>query len=338
MRSGVIAGGNWLIDHVKLIDDWPPQDSLATILSQSWGNGGSPYNTLKDLARLEAPFSFEGIGLVGDDASGRLILQDCAAHRIDTTQLHVTTRAPTSYTDVMTEQRSGRRTFFHHRGANGWLSPEHFDFTQTRAKIFHFGYLLLLDALDALDAEGVPRAAGVLQRAQAAGIRTSLDCVSDPGDRFQTVVAPVLPWVDVLFANDFEAERLTGISLGRGAEFNKRAAVAAARALIGRGVREWAMVHFPQGACACSAAGEIVWQPAVRLPAAQIAGTAGAGDAFAAGVLFGWHEAWPIARALELGVCAAAASLRHPTCSEAVASSAACLALGAEFGYEALAV
>ena len=56
MRSGIIAGGNWIVDHVKLIDTWPPQDALATILSQSWGNGGSPYNVLKNLARLGASF------------------------------------------------------------------------------------------------------------------------------------------------------------------------------------------------------------------------------------------------------------------------------------------
>jgi sugar/nucleoside kinase (ribokinase family) len=336
MRSGIIAGGNWLIDRVKVIDAWPAQDTLATILSESRGNGGGPYNVLKNLARLGARFPLEAIGLVGDDADGRLIREDCRAHGIDPTQLRVTTEAPTAYTDVMTVAETRRRTFFHQRGANARLAPEHFDFSQTQARHFHLGYLLLLDRLDERDASGMPRARDVFRRARAAGVRTSLDCVSDPGERYASVVVPVLPEVDVLFANDFEAEKLTGLSLGRGAALDARAVAEAGAKLLAAGVREWVILHFPEGAYACSRSGATVWQPSVDLPAGLIAGTAGAGDAFAAGVLSGLHESWPLTRCLELGVCAAAASLRHPTCSEAVESAAVCLALGKAHGFRGL--
>lgn len=98
----------------------------------------------------------------------------------------------------------------------------------------------------------------------------------------------------------------------------------------------WVLVHFPEGACACSAGGEIVWQPSVNVPADRIVGLAGAGDAFAAGVVLGLHEGWPMARSLELGVCAAAASLRHPTCSESVRPVEDCLALGEQHGFREL--
>jgi sugar/nucleoside kinase (ribokinase family) len=335
-RSGILAGGNWIVDHVKLIDTWPPQDALASIRSQSDGNGGSAYNLLKNLARLGATCPLEAVGLVGDDADGRAILADCARHRIATAQLRTTREAATSYTDVMTVHDTGRRTFFHQRGANALLGPDHFDFSATRARNFHLGYLLLLDALDAPGPDGKPAAAVVLARARAAGLVTSVDCVSEAGSRFQSHVAPVLPEVDVLFANDYEAEKLTGLALGRGAALDRGAVERAARGLLALGVRRWALVHFPEGVCAASAAGELVWQPAVRLPAAAIAGTAGAGDALAAGVLLGLHEGWPIRRALELGVCAAAASLSSPTCSDAVVAAEACLALGAEHGFQPL--
>lgn len=335
-RAGIIAGGNWIVDHVKVIDAWPPPEALANILSQSWGNGGAPYNVLKNLSRMGATFPLEAIGLIGDDASGQLIRNDCDAHRINLAQLRVTSSAPTSYTDVMTEQTTHRRTFFHHRGANAGLSPEHFDFSNTRAKIFHLGYLLLLDALDAVGDDGRVRASSILHRARDAGLRTSIDCVSEHSDRFKSVVAPVLVDVDVLFANDFEAEKLTGCRFGRGSQLNRNAIVDAARTLVRMGVREWALIHFPEGACACSLSGDVVWQPAVAFPPKKIAGTAGAGDAFAAGVLYGLHENWPMQRALELGVCVAAASLRHPTCSEAVESMASCLALGMTHGFAEL--
>jgi sugar/nucleoside kinase (ribokinase family) len=332
-RSGIIAGGNWIVDHVKLIDTWPPQDALASILAQSAGNGGSAYNLLKNLAKLGAKFPLEAVGLVGDDADGRTILADCAAQGIATAQLRATAELATSYTDVMTVRDTGRRTFFHQRGANAKLAPEHFDFSATRARYFHLGYLLLLDALDAPGADGRPRAATVLARARAAGLLTSVDCVSEAGARFRTHVAPVLPEVDVLFANDFEAEQLTGINLGRGATLDRAAVGRAARALIGLGVRAWAVIHFPEGVCACSSAGEVAWHASVRVPAATIAGTAGAGDALASGILLGLHEVWPMGRALELGVCAAAASLRSPTCSDALESADACLAAGRALGF-----
>jgi sugar/nucleoside kinase (ribokinase family) len=336
MRSGIIAGGNWIVDHVKLIDTWPPQDALASILSQSWGNGGSPYNLLKNLARLGASFPREAIGLVGDDASGRIIQDDCRAHGIDPAQLRLTTAAPTSYTDVMTEASTRRRTFFHQRGANALLGPEHFDFATTQAKLFHLGYLLLLDALDAPGADGRPKAAEVFRRARAAGLRTSADCVSEHGERFTSVVAPLLPELDLLFANDFEAEKITGIELGRSRDLDRTKVEQAGGELLQRGVREWVIIHFPEGVFACSAGGERVWQASVKFPAAEIAGTAGAGDALATGVLYGWHEGWPMQRALELGVCTAAASLRHPTCSDAIGSLAECLQLGARFGFGTL--
>ncbi len=335
-RRGLLAGGNWIVDYVKLIDTWPPQDALATITGQSWGNGGSPFNVLMDLAKLGAPFPLEGAGLVGDDASGRLIRDDCKAHAIDMTQLHVTADAPTSYTDVMTVRSTGRRTFFHQRGANALLAPEHFDFTRTRARWFHLGYALLLDTLDTPGPDGAPRMTEVFRQARAAGLATSLDCVSDSSDRFRTVVAPILPQVNVLFANDYEAEKLTGQGLRRGEALDCDAVEAAARSLVRLGVHEWVLVHFPEGACACSARGESVWQPSVNMPADQIAGLAGAGDAFAAGVLLGLHEGWPMARGLQLGVCAAAASLRHPTCSASVRPAAECLALGEQYGFREL--
>lgn len=331
MRSGILAGGNWVIDHVKIVDAWPPQDALASIIAESVSNGGAPYNVLKDLARLGASFPLSAAGLVGDDADGRAILADCRSHGIDTAQLRITAEAPTSYTDVMTVRTTGRRTFFHRRGANAFLGPEHFDFTATNARIFHLGYLLLLDRLDAA-ADGKPAAAGVLRRARAAGLRTSLDCVSENSGRLRAIVRPVLPQVDYFFANDFEAERLTGISLRRHQTADAGAVVRAAQDLVKAGVGCWVIIHFPEAAFALSAAGEGVWHPSLRVPRADIKGTVGAGDAFAAGVLHGLHQDWPIVKCLRLGVCAAAASLYHPTCSEGVQTADQCLAQSERLG------
>ena len=49
-RKGILAAGNFIVDHVKIIDDYPQQDMLASIVSESQSNGGGPYNVLKCLA------------------------------------------------------------------------------------------------------------------------------------------------------------------------------------------------------------------------------------------------------------------------------------------------
>jgi sugar/nucleoside kinase (ribokinase family) len=79
--------------------------------------------------------------------------------------------------------------------------------------------------------------------------------------------------------------------------------------------------------------GEVVLQGAVQMPPENIAGAVGAGDAFAAGVLYGLHEDRPVADCLKLGVCTAATSLQHATSSEGVQSYKCGLDLEAKFGY-----
>jgi sugar/nucleoside kinase (ribokinase family) len=160
-----------------------------------------------------------------------------------------------------------------------------------------------------------------------------VDCVSAASGRFRSTVGPVIPEIDVLFVNDYEAEQITGLSLGRGPSLDRRAVEAAARALTGFGVRRWAVLHFPEGACACSFKGEVIWQPSVRVPPELIAGPVGAGDALAAGVLYGIHEDWQMERSLELGACTSAVSLLHATCSESILPAADCLAFGRGHGF-----
>src|SRR5204863_9021181 len=101
----------------------------------------------------------------------------------------------------------------------------------------------------------------------------------------------------------------------------------AAGALLQQGVRELVVIHFPEGAFARTRKGEDIWQSSLKLPAKFIAGTAGAGDAFCAGVLFGLHEGWALNKSLLTGVCAAAASLSHPTCTNGMLELGGCLAL-----------
>ena len=331
-RKGLLAGGNWIVDQVKLIDVYPEPEKLANIRDQKPGTGGAPYNVLINLAKLGAGFPLAGAGLVGKDALGQQILEDCRNHKIDTRQLLSTAAAATSYTDVMTEVSGGRRTFFHYRGANAHWDGKGLDFAKQKARIFHLGYLLLLDALDAPDKKHGTKAAALLRAAQEAGLKTSVDVVSENSDRFRRVVAPALKFVDYCIINEIEAGQITGFKIREpDGKLDPVAVRHAAGAILQLGVRELVVIHFPEGGFARTRKGEDNWRMSLNVPAKQIAGTAGAGDAFCAGVLLGLHEGWALGESLQLAVCAAAASLFDATCTASMKPLKDVLELGRKY-------
>jgi len=333
-RCGILSAGNWIIDHVKLVDFYPAQDTLANILSQSQGTGGAPYNVLVDLAKLGAAFPLEGVGLVGDDENGRMIMDDCTFFGIDISQIHMTKKAPTSYTDVMTVQSTGRRTFFHARGANALLSEKHFNLEASHARIFNLGYLLLLDSLDVIAEDGSTGAARLLKKAGELGFKTSVDVVSEDSDRFMAVVTPVLPYIDYLIINEFEASKITGIEVKIDGRVDFTALSKAVARIFEMGVKEWVIVHCPAGALARNAAGEEMVLGSVDVPADYIVGTAGAGDAFAAGALMGLHDGKPIAECLRIASCAAASNLSDSTCTGGIKALDECYQIAEKYGYQ----
>jgi sugar/nucleoside kinase (ribokinase family) len=333
-RFGIIAAGNWIVDHVKIIDAYPAQDALANIQNEFVNNGGSPFNVLKDLSRLGAAFPLKGIGLVGNDANGKWIKQECKRCGIEASGLFSSDDAATSYTDVMSVASTGRRTFFHQRGANAFLNESHFDFSGSTEKIFHLGYLLLLDALDAIGDDGLTAAARVLHRARQAGLETCVDLVSSESPHFSATVTPSLPFVDYLFLNEFEAEKCTGITLCEAITLD--ALRQSAQTLFEKGVNKWVVIHFAQGVYARYKNGEEMIKGALSFPNELIVSSVGAGDALLAGTLFGIHEGWNMNESIKLGICAAASSLLHASCSEGVQRFNDCLKLEKLYEFQIL--
>lgn len=325
MRNGILAAGNFIIDSVKIIDVWPAQDSLCNILSQSLSNGGGPYNVLKDLALMKSDFPLYAMGCIGRDALGEYIINDLSQHDINADGMVLSETKPTSYTDVMTVKTTGRRTFFHNRGANAELNITHFDFHASNAKIFHLAYLMLLDSLDATIENNKTGAAIVLEQAQMQGMITTADVVSENSGRFRETVAASLPYIDFLFVNEYEAEKITGIVTVVDSSPDWTACEHASQQLLEMGVNKWVILHMPQGAMALSKKGKKVIQKSLNLPDEYIKGTVGAGDAFAAGVLYGIHQNWEMQKSLQLAVCTAATCLSQPTSSDGLLPVDYCL-------------
>jgi len=332
-RSGILCGGSWCVDRNKLVDHWPEQETIAVILSEERQGGGNGANASVDLKRLGAPFPVEAVGLVGDDADGRFLLELCAANGIDARQMRVVADVATAYTEVMTVKATGKRTFFYRAGSHDRIAPEHFDFSATDAAILHLGLPGTHAAMDAPQ-DGEPSGWPiVLRKARAAGLKTNLELCPIPLDRIALLGRPCLPLLDYLIVNDAEVGALAGVPTVAEGRVDIAACREAIRAVMARSAAELVVLHFPGGALALPRDGQLVEKPSVRVPHEAVKGSNGAGDAFAAGMLLGIHEAWPLDRCLALAHATAAASLRSVTTNGSVENWRDCLALADRWGW-----
>ncbi|MBM7581680.1 sugar/nucleoside kinase (ribokinase family) [Caldicoprobacter guelmensis] len=318
MSSGGIAvGGNLVVDYLKVVDSYPKEGHLATIYSITKSVGGAVTNVLIDLAKMDPSLKLQAIGLVGCDEDGEFVLDLLNRHNIDTRLVRKETSVKTSFTDVITVESTGHRTFFHYRGANSFLAPAHFDFSQIDAELLHVGYILLLDTLDSFDDEYGTLLARVLADAQRKGIKTSIDVVSENSDRFSRIVPPSLKYTNYCIINEVEASLTTHIpARDSGGTLILENVEKMCAVLFEMGVQEWVVVHAPEGAVAMDKSRKVYRQPSLALPPGYIKGTVGAGDAFCAGVLYSIYKGWDIEKALAMGTAAAACCLSEVSATE----------------------
>lgn len=164
-------------------------------------------------------------------------------------------------------------------------------------KIFHLGYLLLLDSLDMPDDDYGTRSARLMAQMHEEGFETSLDLVSRKGDpRYQPLVLPALRHLDYLVINELEAGEFSGLEIRQpNGEPHIPHIAAAARELLDAGVRQRVVIHCPEGAWGETPDQPGVWIPSQKLEQREIVGSVGAGDAFCAGFCMAAtkHGRWP---------------------------------------------
>ncbi len=313
MNPTIAIAGNLVADTVKRIDRYPSPGMLSSILSIGRSVGGSVPNMSVVIRKLDASQSVKGIGLTGNDENGRYLVDTMAEYGVDTTHVRPIDGVNTAFTDVMTVDATGERTFFHARGANARFSYEHVPFDALGdCSIFHIAYALLLDAMDAPDAEYGTVMARTLAEASRRGLTTSMDVVSEEGDRFAAIVTPSLRHCDYLVVNEIESSRVCGIpARDDGGSLIEGNIPRICRALLDAGVRRLVAIHAPEGGWAMGKDGSFCFRPSLSLPKGWIKGTVGAGDAFCAGFLYATNRGETVERALDLGAAAAACNLSH---------------------------
>ena len=303
---GLVIAGTILVDIIKTVPVYPEAGRLVQYLDMEQSCGGAVPNTAIDLAKLDPDFPVRVFGKVGNDEYGRFAINMMQSVGLDVSKMLTTDEAPTSFTDVI-NVRGGERTFFTLAGANAVLDVEDFDFNDLGASHLHLAYLLLLGALDKPDPEYGCRSARLLAAAKAAGIRTSIDLISEPSDRYKTAVLPALPYVDVLIINEIEASAITGIKIE--GQPTKETLNAISEKLLALGVREKVILHCPAMGVVHDRENGFLAVPSLDLPRDYIVGTTGAGDAFCAGALYGLTHGYTDAELLRLASLTAAASL-----------------------------
>ncbi len=310
MKKGIILAGNMIADITYPIERYPSESELTTVFEGiEHTTGGLVCNVILDLAKLDPELPLQALGLVGDDSDGEMILETLKAHK-NINLSGVTKTGDTSITIVMSSQANKKRTFFQYRGNNSYFDESYIDWDKVEGDIFHIGYILLLEALDAPDEEYGTKMARLLKHAQDRGLKTSIDVVTEAGNRFKKTVPPALKFTNYCIINESEAQQITGVLLrdeqNRLYPENMKKALEEMKRM---GVSDWAVIHCPEGGYGIDENGVYVEVCSLNLPNDFIKGSTGAGDAFCAGVLYGEEKEAPRNDAIYLGTCAAAASL-----------------------------
>lgn len=319
MRKGICCAGNIIVDHLYPISKWPKESELVHITEGiGLSTGGAVCNTIIDLAKLDPKMHLVASGYAGHDTEGDLVFETMGKYpNIDLSAIRRDGR--TSFTVVMSDNENKARTFFQHAGANAKFGEDDIPWEDLDVNIFHIGYILLLPLLDEEDSEYGTKMARLLHRAQQNGMKTSIDVVSESGDRFKRLVKPAMKYCNYCIINELEAQQTTGVLLREeDGTFHPENLKEALAKMHEFGVTTWAVIHCPEIGAGMDEKGNYVAMPSLALPKGYIAGTVGAGDAFCAGVLYSAESGKTLEEALKIGACTAAASLSEANASDGV--------------------
>ncbi|HOK43436.1 MAG TPA: PfkB family carbohydrate kinase [Thermoclostridium caenicola] len=153
MERGISIAGTITVDYNKVIDRYAEKGMLSNILSCTRSVGGCVPNTLINLSRMDPAIPLYAYGGIGNDENGEFVLSVLKAHGIHTEGIKVFDGELTAFTDCMTVESTGERTFFFARGVSRRFSMEDMDFDAIETDMFHMGYALLMEPFDREEGE-----------------------------------------------------------------------------------------------------------------------------------------------------------------------------------------
>lgn len=271
----VLSAGFVCSDLVlRPVDDLPPLGGNRFVQDARLTIGGCASNAAVAFARLLDRDGGQAAvaGRVGGDDLGWLLRHALQAEGVETSPLLTTEGVATAINTALVAA-GGERSFYVFGGACNLVTPD--DLPDSLLRGFDHLHLAAMGALPGLAGDA---GADVARRARAAGLTVSLDITLNPPRDSRADILPLLPHVDLFLPNLGEAVAVLGDGdlddlLARG---------------LAAGVDLMA-IKLGEAGCALAAAGE-----RVRLPAfvTHVVDTSGAGDAWAAAVVYGWRQGW----------------------------------------------
>ena len=267
----VVGLGALNIDHIykveRILDD-----GEAVVNEAESSPGGSAANTVYGLARLGVNTGFTGV--VGDDAEGKILLQDFQEAGVESSRIRVKHGAKTGLVLCLSD-RLGKRSLYVLPGANNLLTIDDLDLTYiNQARVLHLSsfaddsqFKVLLELIERLDLSvKLSFAPGALYAIK--GLKA---------------LAPILSKTYLLFIDQNEIEQLTGEDVIVGAESCLKQGCQNVVVTLGKGskLRKTTAVCYIR-----DADNEYVIEASSRDTGAEVDAT-GAGDAFATGFLYG---------------------------------------------------
>ncbi|MFC1897155.1 carbohydrate kinase family protein [Chloroflexota bacterium] len=238
--------------------------------------GGSAANTIYGLAKLGVTTGHTGV--VGSDEEGKMLLHDFQKAGVDTSQIRVKPEVKTGSVLCLSD-KLGRRSLYVVPGANSLLTLDDLDLNYiNQAKWLHLSsfaddrqFKVLFELIDKLDSSvKLSFAPGVLHAVKELAI-----------------LSPILNRTHLLFANQREIWHLTGEDVINGAKSCLKQGCHMVTVTLGKGM-SIKLGHRTVTAVAYirDAENEYAIEPSSRDMISEVDAT-GAGDAFAAGFLYG---------------------------------------------------
>ncbi len=274
----VVGLGALNIDHIYQVERIL-EDGEAVVNEAASYPGGSAANTIYGLAKLGMSTGFTGV--VGGDEGGKILVQDFQDVGVDVSQIRVKPEAKTGSVLCLSD-KLGRRSLYVVPGANNLLTMGDLDLTYiNQAEWLHLSsfaddrqFKVLLELVD--------RLASSVKLSFAPGV---LHAVKE-----LAILSPILNRAYLLFVNQREMRHLTGEDVIAGAKSCLKQGCHMVVVTLGKGMR-LELGHSTVTAIGYvrDAENEYAIEPSRQDIICEVDAT-GAGDAFAAGFLYGLLE------------------------------------------------
>lgn len=229
---------------------------------------GTAAATSVDLARLGV--HVQSMGVVGDDAMGRLLLMLMEEAGVDISLMVTRAGARTSAT-LLPIRPNGERPALHAPGASATLSSA--DLTAAHRAAIQGARVLHIGGPDALATLEDGWLAETMKQARRRGTCVTVDLLQPGSTRTLQRLAGLADGMDWLLPNAEQLQRLT-------AKPRLDAALTAVQATLGSSI----VVTLDAGGCVIAHQAQRWWLPALRT---RVVDTTGCGDAFNAGFIVG---------------------------------------------------